>query len=73
MKIYVTTKPRASRQEVVPIDSTHFKVSVKEPPIGGRANEAVLRAVADFLHVAPSQITLTKGHTSKQKVLELKP
>lgn len=73
MRMYVAAKPRAKKQEVTRLDATHFKVSVKEPPVGGKANEAVCRAVADFLNVAPSQITLVRGHTSKQKVLELKP
>ncbi len=49
----------------------HLQVSVKEPPIAGRANMAIIKAVAGHLGVAPSRVRIISGFTSKQKILEI--
>ena len=71
MKITVQTKPCAKNEEVIQMDQTHFKVSVKEPPIEGRANEGVCRLIAEYFDIAPSNVTVVSGHTSKKKILEI--
>lgn len=54
------------------IGENHFVVAVKEPPIGGRANEAILKAVARYFKVPPSEVSIISGYTSRQKVIEVK-
>ncbi len=79
MKIFVKAKPRAKHFDkaqckegsVEKIDDTHFVVAVKEPPVEGRANAAVVRVLADFLNVAPSRLRIISGHTTSQKVIEI--
>ena len=71
MRLFITAKPRAKQEEVIQIDATHFKVSVKEPPVDGRANEGVERAMASFLNIPPSDVRVVSGHTSKKKVIEV--
>lgn len=71
MKFFVTAKPMAKEERVEKIDSEHFVVSVKEPPIQGRANQAILKALARFLDVAPSRLRILSGYTSRQKVIEI--
>lgn len=71
MKFFVSVKARAKMQKVERFDAQHFKVWVKEPPIEGKANEAVLRAMADFLDVPFSQLQIVSGQTSNQKVIEM--
>jgi uncharacterized protein (TIGR00251 family) len=46
-------------------------VTVTAPAREGRANAAVVKAVADFLNVAPSQVRIVRGLTSRHKVLEI--
>jgi hypothetical protein len=48
-----------------------YKVSVKEPPIDGRANKAIEKALAEYFDVAISQVVLISGQTSKQKIFEV--
>jgi uncharacterized protein len=48
-----------------------YKVSVKEPPINGLANEAVTKALAKHFGVSPSTVKLIKGAKSKQKIFEI--
>ncbi len=71
MKIFVRTKPRARKTLVEQVDQTHFVVSINEPPIENRANEAVIKALADYFKISPSQVEITSGHTAKTKVVEL--
>lgn len=71
MKLFVIAKPNAKEEKVEEIDSMHFRVSVKEPPVQGRANEAIIKALASFLNIASSRLKITSGRTSKQKVIEV--
>lgn len=49
-----------------------YKVSVKEAPVSGKANEAIIRALAKYFDVAKSNIHLISGQSSKQKLFEIK-
>jgi uncharacterized protein len=71
MKIYVKTKPKAREEKVIKIDDAHFEVSVKEPPIDGRANWGIMRALALYFDVPPTDVNIISGHTSRQKVVEI--
>lgn len=71
MKIFVKVKPGAKNERVMKIDDAHFVVSVKEPPVEGKANEAIIRVLSDYFHVPKSQIRILKGVQSKNKVIEI--
>lgn len=71
MKLFVKAKPGSKAEKVEKIDETHFRVSVKEPPREGRANAAILRALADYFSVSPSRIAIISGHTSRDKIVEI--
>lgn len=71
MKILVKAKPNAQKEEVLRVDENHFVVAVKEPPVGGKANEAIVRALAEYFKIPKSQVRIISGHTSRQKVIEI--
>ncbi len=71
MKIFVKAKPNTKQEKVEKIDETHFIVSVREPPRQGRANEAIIKVLAEYFNVSCSQIRLVRGFTSKEKVFEI--
>lgn len=71
MKISVQAKPGAREERVEKIDETHFVVAVKEPPIEGRANAAIVRTLAAHFNVASSHIRIISGHTSRRKTVEI--
>ncbi len=71
MKIFVKAKANAKKEQVEQIDATHFVVQVKAPPVEGKANDAIRKALADYFNVAPSRIKMTSGKTSKQKTFEI--
>jgi len=71
VKFFVHTKPNARKAEMRQIDETHFVIAVKESAHEGKANEAVLRALARYLHIPLAHITLRSGARSKRKVFEV--
>lgn len=71
MKIYVRVKPNSKVEKVEQIDSTHYKICIKEPAKEGKANSGVRRVMAAYFNVAPSTIILVSGTASRDKVLEV--
>jgi uncharacterized protein YggU (UPF0235/DUF167 family) len=49
----------------------NLHIYISEPPLEGRANMAVLLALAKYLKVKRSQVHLVKGEKSKQKVFDV--
>jgi len=72
MKIFVKVKPKAKEEKIIKISETNFKVWVKEPPEKGRANLAVIRALADYFKTSQSNIKIDSGSKSKLKIIEIK-
>ncbi|MEK7554778.1 MAG: DUF167 domain-containing protein [Patescibacteria group bacterium] len=71
MRIFVHAKPAAREEKIEQTDDTHFTVSVTEPPVQGRANAAIVRALAAHFNTAPSLVRLVSGFSSRQKVFEI--
>jgi len=53
------------------IGPLEFRVRVRERPVDGRANEAVIRAIAEHFDVPPSAVRITSGAASRTKVIEI--
>ena len=70
-RVFVKAKPRSKEKRVEKIDDTHFVVFVKEPPVQGRANAAIGKALAEYFGVPASFVKLTSGFSSKEKTFEL--
>lgn len=71
MKIFVKVKPKAKEEKVEKIGDINFKVSVRQLPEKGRANLAVIRALADYFDISQSNIKIISGSTSKLKIIEI--
>jgi hypothetical protein len=69
--VWVKAKPRAKEARVRQVDGTHFEVWVREAPEKGRANDAVLEALAGFLGVPRSRLALRSGRGSRTKRVEV--
>lgn len=72
MKIFIKAKPSAKENKIEKLNETHFVVSVKEPPIKGMANAGIIKVLAEYFKVSPSQIKIISGYTSKNKIIEIK-
>jgi uncharacterized protein (TIGR00251 family) len=76
MLLRVKVTPNASRSEILgweedPRTGPHLRVRLQAPPVDGKANKALILFLAAELGVPKSRITLTKGHSSRLKTLEL--
>ncbi len=83
MKIIVKVKPSAKVEKVERVDQPVlnfggnsrelpvYKVSVKEPPVDGKANKAVIRVIAGHFDTSPLKIRLITGQTSRKKIFEV--
>ncbi len=71
MRIFVIAKTGAKGEKVEAVDATHFVVTVKAQPVEGKANDAIVKALAKHLGVARSLLSLRSGATGKNKVFDL--
>jgi uncharacterized protein len=70
-RLRLRVAPGASRAGVVGRHGDAWKVRVAAPPEGGRANDAVVRLLADTLSVPRDSVALVSGHGSRDKIVEL--
>ena len=70
MKIRVKIKPN-SRTEELSQEGDSFIVKVKEPPREGKANQAVIKLLAQHFGVPQSQVRIISGLRSRNKVIEV--
>jgi uncharacterized protein (TIGR00251 family) len=70
MKIQVKVKPN-SRTEELSREGDSFIVKVKEPPKEGKANQAVIKLLAEHFSVPQSQVRILSGFRSRNKVIEV--
>lgn len=71
MKIFVKAKPKARKAYIKKIDDTHYVVAVNEPPVSGKANQAIIKSLAEYFSKPSSQIAIITGEKSKQKIVEI--
>ena len=71
MKIAVIVHPGNKRPRIEKDLFGQLHVYVKEPPLEGKANFAVIQSLADHFNVSRSQIVLKSGHKSKIKIFEI--
>jgi len=70
MKIQVKVKPK-SKTEELSREGDSFIVKVKEPPKEGKANQAVIKLLAEHFGVTQSQVKILSGFRSRNKVIEV--
>ncbi len=64
-------QPGAKKTEFAGLHGDALKIRLAAPPVDGKANEALIRFVADQLGLAKSAVKLKSGQTSRRKVLEV--
>jgi uncharacterized protein YggU (UPF0235/DUF167 family) len=52
-------------------DGAILELWVRQPPVHGAANEAIIDHVADWLKVPRSCIRIVSGHSARSKLLEI--
>jgi uncharacterized protein (TIGR00251 family) len=70
IRLALQITPNARKSQIIgPLEDV-LKVRLQAQPIEGKANEALIRYLAELLDVPRSRIAITHGHTNKRKIVE---
>lgn len=64
-------QPGAKKTECAGRHGDALKIRLAAPPVDGKANEALIRFLAEALHLPKSAVSLKSGQTSRRKLLEV--
>ena len=64
-------QPGAKKTEAAGLHGDALKIRLAAPPVDGKANEALIKFIAEALKLPKSAVNLKSGQTSRHKVLEV--
>jgi uncharacterized protein len=70
-RLRLRVSPGAGRAQIVGRHGDAWKVRVTAAPEQGRANDALLRLLADSLALPRDALVLVSGHGARDKIVEL--
>ena len=65
--VNVRVIPRASRNQIQGVLGDALKIRLQAPPVDGKANDALVRFLADTLNVPVRHVRLLSGETGRNK------
>lgn len=71
MRVRIRVTPRAKRPGIETLSDGSLVVRVSAPAEGGRANAAVIEALAAHFGVAKRAVVMVHGLASRQKVIDI--
>lgn len=64
-------QPGAKKSEVSGMHDGHIKIKVNSPPVDGKANDALILFLSDFLNIPKSTIKIIFGEKSRIKKISI--
>ncbi len=71
MLIKVKAFSKSRKQEIKKISEDNFEIKIKEKPLQGRANNQLIKCLADYFILPENKIRLVKGFHQKNKIFEI--
>lgn len=72
MKISVKVIPNAKKQLIELLPDKSLKIHLKAKPVEGKANQALIKALAEYYNVSKSAIQILQGEKAKNKLISIK-
>ena len=72
MYVKVRATPEAKKESFVKEKKDVFRVSVKEPAQGNRANRKVIELVAKHFKISEEKVRIVNGHHHFSKLISIK-
>lgn len=71
MKRQVKVKPHSKQQKIEEAADGSLTIHLKSPPVDGKANEELIKLLAERFNVPKSSISIKSGLSSKTKLVEI--
>ncbi|MEA5510695.1 DUF167 domain-containing protein [Crocosphaera sp. UHCC 0190] len=71
MKLQVKVKPNAKQQKIEESADGSLIISLKSPPVDGKANRELIEILAKRFNVSKSQILIKSGASSRHKLIDI--
>lgn len=71
MKFIARVKTSSRTASIEKLDDDSYKICVTAAPEKGKANAAVIAALADYFKVSKSQVEIVAGHTAHTKIVSV--
>ena len=63
--------PRARKNAITGATGDALKLAITAPPVEGKANQACIEFLAEFLNVPRASVTIVAGQSSRNKVIRV--
>lgn len=71
-RLELLISPNAKKSKIVGPHGDRLKIALAAPPVDGKANEELIRFLAEEFNLKQNQIEIVKGQTSRQKSVLIK-
>jgi Uncharacterized conserved protein len=71
-KLAVQISPNGKKSEILSATEDALRIRLQAPPVDGKANDALIRFIADRCDLPKSSVQITHGFTSRKKLLEIR-
>jgi len=72
MKIKITIKPNSTKGPlIIPLEDNSLIVYVREIAAENKANNALIKIIADYYKVPKTSVSILKGHKSHTKLIQI--
>ncbi len=71
MQIRVKVKPNSKIPRIIEEEDNSLTIYLKSPPVDGKANQELIKVLAERFDVPKSSITIKSGLSSRQKLVEI--
>ena len=71
MRTTIKVKTKAKEEKVIKTGENSFEVWVKQVPEKGKANTAVLKALAKYFKIPQNSVKIIAGKANSSKVVEI--
>ncbi len=71
MRIYVRVSPRSSMNKVEKISEGEYKVKLTAPPVDGKANDMLIKILAEHFDVPKSSLNIVGGKSARIKMVDI--
>ena len=71
VEITVHVQPSASQNKVTDFQNGVLRIRIAAPPVKGKANQELVKYLSSLLGVSKSNLNISKGATSKNKIVAI--